>query len=289
MINNFFDGIDAIYWINLDRSVDRYKHMKSLLTDPVFNKIPNIRFSAIDGKNPKYKEMFNYDDMLYPWISDGEYACLISHLEVLKLISKSKYDICLVLEDDVTLDFQKYWKNEDKIMNIIKDAPSDWDIIQLCYVYNFVTPLPGNKFENRKTCATAYIVKKQSAAKLINSIYHDNKYSLNPVIYPVSDIYIFKQLNTYIYQKPLLTYRSDNDSTIHESHLDYHEMSKQMVMKYIHKDKSMVVDYRYELIRYCIIFIICLSVYVFRDKVDKYIRSIMCIIIFVFMIATITR
>ena len=278
--NNFFDGIDAIYWINLDRSTDRRKHMESLLTNPVFANIPNIRFSAIDGKKEDFKKMFNYDEMLYYWITNGEYACTMSHLETIRKVAESPYQIALIMEDDVTLDFQKYWTDEDKIANILKDAPVDWDIIQLCYGNQIYNNLPEDKFDNRKTSATAYIIKKESAQKLIDSIYKDGKYILNPIIYPVADIYIFKILNTYAYRNSILTYKSDNDSTLHDSHLYFHELSKNMIAKHIHGDKNVVIDYKFNIVKFLCIILICALIYSFRNVVDKYIGHIFCVIIF---------
>lgn len=46
-INKYFDAIDIIYWINLDRSVDRKNNMIDLLTS---FPIKNERISAVDGK-----------------------------------------------------------------------------------------------------------------------------------------------------------------------------------------------------------------------------------------------
>jgi hypothetical protein len=48
--NDYLDNVDIIYWINLDRSTDRKKHMNQLLKDSVFDNIPNHRITAYDGK-----------------------------------------------------------------------------------------------------------------------------------------------------------------------------------------------------------------------------------------------
>ena len=41
---NYLDGVDIIYWINLERAKDREKHMKKVLDDPVFNNIKIVLF-----------------------------------------------------------------------------------------------------------------------------------------------------------------------------------------------------------------------------------------------------
>jgi len=47
---HYLDGIDIIYWINLDRSPDRKTSMESMFQDKAFDGIPIQRISAIDGK-----------------------------------------------------------------------------------------------------------------------------------------------------------------------------------------------------------------------------------------------
>ena len=39
--NTMLEGIDIVYWINLDRAKERQSHMKNILTDEAFIKIPN--------------------------------------------------------------------------------------------------------------------------------------------------------------------------------------------------------------------------------------------------------
>ena len=47
----YMDGIDVIYWINLDRSNDRRIHMNNIFRDPVFKDMNIERISAIDGRH----------------------------------------------------------------------------------------------------------------------------------------------------------------------------------------------------------------------------------------------
>ena len=119
-IDKYINGFDIIYWINLDRSNDRRNNMLKMLS---YLPIRNIRITAIDGKN-------STDDMIYNNIittnyngSKTEFACLLSHLNTIRLFSESDYNIALILEDDMTLEFAKYW---------IKDIKS---IIEYKYVY----------------------------------------------------------------------------------------------------------------------------------------------------------
>ena len=108
---NALDGIDAIYWINLDRATDRHDSMIKLLSDESFDNIAKFRITAVDGKNPdivndKFYDMSNKSDSP----TDYEYACLFSHLDSIRKFSESEYNLGLILEDDVTLEFKPYWK-----------------------------------------------------------------------------------------------------------------------------------------------------------------------------------
>lgn len=216
-------GIDIIYWINLDRSIERREKMELLFQDDVFNSLDVKRFNAIDGKKVNVHNMINCDDLQ---ITKSECACLLSHMETIHSFSKSEYEIALILEDDISLEYKKYWKNN--IKNIMKDAPSDWEIIQLGY-----TPsIPNTKFNNWDNDddyditynnyygAFAYIIKRKAAVKIIKNNYHDKKYLLgNTRHLQVADSFIYYELNSYTYKYPLFTYLTDgNISTIHNNH-----------------------------------------------------------------------
>ena len=54
-IKKYFDAIDIIYWINLDRSTQRYDNMQTILTNFTTK---NERISAVDGK------MLSLDEIL---------------------------------------------------------------------------------------------------------------------------------------------------------------------------------------------------------------------------------
>ena len=56
---DYLDGIDAIYWINLDRSVDRRQRMEKMFEDPVFAEKKIIRISAVDGKAHDIDQVLN--------------------------------------------------------------------------------------------------------------------------------------------------------------------------------------------------------------------------------------
>jgi GR25 family glycosyltransferase involved in LPS biosynthesis len=233
---NYLDGIDCIYWINLDRSTDRKQKMENMFTDPIFSGKPIKRIEAVDGKNVVLQDKIKMKNKRN---SDLEYACLISHLNAIKMFSETEYDIALIFEDDVTLEFKKFWKTSLK--QIIENAPADWEIIQLCYNTTQVLTkdytLNNYKRDNYGgiACMAAYIINNNSAKKFINETYDplSKRYKLLDYHTHEADHYLYKCLRTYTYKYPYFIYPTDNTSTLHPEDLSSHVRSKlQLVQMY---------------------------------------------------------
>ena len=231
---DWLDGIDLIYWINLDRSVDRKEWMELLFQDPIFKNVTNKRIDAVDGKEPGViGSMLKTDRMSNA--SDSEYGCLLSHLKTINEFSKSALKNIIVFEDDITLDLKPYWKTDMK--QIIDRAPPDWDIIQLYYhsvdnTHKFLEKdYTKNLADGTLSGTGAYIINKDAAKKLMDKIYENGKYSLSENYHHSSDIYLYKELTSYVYKYPVFIYKTDNDSTIHGDHLNGHELNKQAILE----------------------------------------------------------
>jgi GR25 family glycosyltransferase involved in LPS biosynthesis len=223
---NYMDGVDVIYWINLDRSPERRENTEKVLSDPVFQDIPKIRIVANDGKTPEkvYKKLDDYEKQ--DSTTDSEYACLLSHMDAIRTFYDSSYNLALILEDDITLEFKKYWKKS--IKQITDEAPDDWDIIML---WHGVSPNGFNNEELKKYSgedgAVSYLVSRNGANKLIKNDYKNGKYNLTNDYHHKSDIYIYGKLNTYVYKYPMFVFPTDNDSEIHQNHVELlHNVSK---------------------------------------------------------------
>ncbi len=204
--NKYLDKVDIIYWINLDRSENRRNNMEKLLK--TIN-IKNERISAVDGK-------FDSDNDIYGKYSSEEgfnktrteYACLLSHLLTIKKFAESPYEYAIILEDDLSLEYTKYW--DKKISQIMEEAPSDWEIIMLNYVSkeklekDFTLNLNG-----KISCCGSYLIKKKGADRLMKKIYKNEKFLLLPNSIHTSDNYIYCQLRTYAYKYPYFTYPTE--------------------------------------------------------------------------------
>ena len=214
---NYLDGVDIIYWINLERAKDREKHMKKVLDDPIFNNIMTRQFKAIDVNGDK--NIYDMLDIKEKKMSDNEYACLLSHLETIRKFSKSNYENALIFEDDVSLDYKKYW--DKTIQEVIDNAPKDWEILKLYCgkitpykkVYN-LWKLDKINYKHSDWGTVSYLINNKAAKKIIKSIYINGKYKLENNIKHQADLYIYLKLKTYGYKYPFFTFRKNNNTYI---------------------------------------------------------------------------
>jgi len=235
------DGVNRIYWLNLDRCVDRRVNMEKMLSDPCFDNITKTRISSVDGINDN---IYNYLIIDEKKSIDVQYACLISHFNAMHHFSivGEPGEIALIFEDDMTLDLKKYWTKT--IREIAKDAPSDWDIIQLSYI---VHNIPSRTYEailynnsNALYGIGAYIMKYESAKRFIEMMYNSiiEKYtflkSREPsFVYHISDHYIYSFNKGYCYRYPYFIYAYDQASTVNTSHMDFHNRSRAQKEKFL--------------------------------------------------------
>jgi len=229
---NYLDGIDIIYWINLDRSTERRKNMEKMFKDEVFYEIPNVRITATDGKKDDIYKMI--DTAEYSG-TDSEYGCLLSHLNAIKKFNESKYEIALILEDDCTLELKKYWKKS--IKQIIKNAPNDWEIIMLCYINLDIDWKTSEEYILNTlpiSSTLSYLINKKGSKKLVAdcynlSCYKDKTYLLNLNGEHKADDYLYLNTITYCYKYPVFIY-GDDESIIHNDHLDLHKENKKRII-----------------------------------------------------------
>ena len=235
--SSYLHGIDIIYWINLERSLERAKYMDKFLVNPVFNDIPKQRVVAVDVKNDLISTRLSVKTLK---ASDAEYAVLLSHLDTIRIFAQSDYEIALILEDDVTLEFQKYWKKP--ILQLMNGAPDSWEVLQLCYFIDKPIDFPRLEYEKHRYeywSAAAYLINKKGANR-ISSIYNNKKYIISDNYEQQSDTFIFEYLVTFTYKFPYFIYRSDKNqsSTIQSSHQAHLNSRKDMLINYFELIKN---------------------------------------------------
>ncbi len=138
---NYYDI--SSYIINLSYSIDRLYSIYNEIY-PYFEKVEI--FDAVNGENI-YKigeGYYIYEDykILLPEnkiIKKNEIGCLVSHILSIKMAWDNNDNICIIFEDDIKC--ERLINNKK---NIIKNAPNDWEILQLTssgfyyseYIYN---------------------------------------------------------------------------------------------------------------------------------------------------------
>lgn len=117
-----------IFFINLDKSVERRKEMERQLER---TGLPFERFCAIDG-NAHSEEFFNryYSanenaKKYYVSLSKSEIGCYISHLKVCEKIISENLDYAIVLEDDIIL------KDSFAFLPNALNSIADWNYVKL--------------------------------------------------------------------------------------------------------------------------------------------------------------
>jgi GR25 family glycosyltransferase involved in LPS biosynthesis len=235
-LSNPMEGVSNIYYVNMERSVDRRKHMEALFQDPIFRSIPIEAVPALDGTKESIDDALDfYQCMKNPRMMATEYGCTLSHFRAIHQFAMTDDPVALIVEDDLSTEFMPYWKKSMK--QWIDGAPPDWEVIQLSYI--LFEYLPSDEYErwemHKNLCGTAaYLITNDAAKRLITYLCRFSspampKYCIgneHPV-YHHADRFLYKFFRTYSTNRPPFTYRDSNDSMIHPDHVDFHAESKE--------------------------------------------------------------
>ena len=153
----------AVYWINMDRSTERRENMLKVLKDPAFDGMSKHRVKAIDGKQVTKEEIESTFENIDEKQSVNYYCCFLSHIKALRQFLKSSHSMALIFEDDISLEYKPYW--QETIQDCIRNAPPDWELLQLSYMLAPTKTMPIKMYtpakEHHHYGAAAYIVNKK--------------------------------------------------------------------------------------------------------------------------------
>jgi hypothetical protein len=132
-IRQWYDNVDIIYYINLDKREDR---KKEILEELHRMGVPDSKIIRIDGI---YKE------------GKGDWGCSLSHLKAMREFNQSNYKNCIIFEDDFM--FQSNLDNLNSVFNNFFDTNMDYDVCMLSanggYIdpteYSFVSKINGTQ------------------------------------------------------------------------------------------------------------------------------------------------
>jgi GR25 family glycosyltransferase involved in LPS biosynthesis len=205
--SKLFENCPYIYYINLNRSLDRKEEIEKN-----FNQL-NLKYErieAVDGNN-----LQKWDNRL----SKYEHACTLSHLKAIEKFYNSENEIAIICEDDITLEFLPHWKTS--LFNVYKNAPSDWEILMVSYIvwpvnHKYLEQLYNPFVACVHSGTGSYIINKKSAKKILEKHNLNNPRLENfTKIRPVADVIIYELVKTYVYKYSLFTFSDENVSTIH--------------------------------------------------------------------------
>lgn len=186
MINKL-EGFPKAYYINLEGSVERNQHMLEM-----FEKYEITNFQRYEAKRCKESK--------HKQLTPGQYGCLISHLEVCRLIANSTDEYAIVFEDDVDISTIDKW---NFTWNDFMSKTPDFDVLLLHRYQPFeFTDVKLKKWEKYDHSTTAYIITKRYAKALI-SLLDRNKGSVSVFpsfgkgTGPVADSAIYSSKETY--------------------------------------------------------------------------------------------
>jgi GR25 family glycosyltransferase involved in LPS biosynthesis len=154
-----------------------------------------------------------------------EYSCLLSHLKAFIQFSKSPYSTAIIFEDDVSFDFKPYWQTS--LQECIKNAPKDWEILQISYTNGSTFPTKLYSPTKLSSGAYSYAINKKGVLRFLKQFHlHVDKPH-------VTDCLFYEQMKSYTYQYPFFTYTT-KDSEIHTDHIKkIHLPNKQKMENYL--------------------------------------------------------
>ena len=249
--------LPKFYFINLDRSPDRLKHMNKFFrkvekkTDfkPRYQKISGFdggKENVDDFSNLKLKNM---------WLNRGqgrkaigpEFGCTYSHVKAMKAYLEDKEntdDVAFMCEDDLEL----FKIEKEYFHTIVKECIEKTRKIELVSVSCVGSPIiiepmvsnvKGPTFldyhNNRgKLYGTGcYMISRKLAKKIVDKYWKNGKLIIDPNhVSMVADHFIYPQgLNTAFLIPSLFTLRKENDSYIHSEHLQMHNNVQVMMFQ----------------------------------------------------------
>jgi GR25 family glycosyltransferase involved in LPS biosynthesis len=212
-----------IYYINLDKSLDRNKDMIEQFKKyniQNYTRIKAITPSDIPEINKKIYSNVCKDN------TELELACLYSHLKTIHTAYINNNEYALILEDDAIIHRLINFKN------LFKTAPFDWEILQL-HVINYQM-FNINKdlwlpYKEGHWSTAAYVINRKGMNNILSKIFLNynkerkledfilNRYTLSLYLPCVADFTIYNIAKTYSCNDLLFTSPATT-STIHPDH-----------------------------------------------------------------------
>jgi len=240
-----FDGMPHVFWVNMDRSLERRSHMEGMLNRL---NISHTRVRALDSKDPAAAEKLIFratqgsdckDDKCREEARINQF-CVGSHMMALvTYLNTSTEPYALVAEDDLDVEaYSMYW--EKSFGEYFADIPADWAIAQVSTIVipgeevwwkDFLRGLVVNGWAKHRwgpywLGAGAYIVKRETAELMVNRyVRSDGVIDLNQGRWDAYTDWIMYG-DHQMYTLPLVSTILTEASTVHDHHMAWHINSK---------------------------------------------------------------
>lgn len=179
------------YIIHYTKLENRKENISSFLSNTYFDYkfVEDYDKEVLDGNlyylpneetfNQKIKNLWDSKIHGFRILNDAEISCTIKHILAIEKIANQKEEIGLILEDDAIPIDDNF---SEKISELIDTAPNNWDSIFMgagCGVDFMNQKLQGCSLINERfaqvphpstNCAEAYLLKKESAKRIYESI-----------------------------------------------------------------------------------------------------------------------
>jgi len=197
--------IDKIYFINLDKSLDRLIFMKKQLNNLDMN---YERFGAVDGSKLNINNLLRQKILTTDKMMCGAVGCSLSHINLWKRISKLNNESVLILEDDCIID-----PNFTKKLHIYKkQIPNNFDILYLggSNIYgkmiseNILKPISSDSSSTRNTGMYGMVIKKKIIPLLL-----EHNIPITDNIDQVIKNELFDKINAYYIVPPLIKHNNN--------------------------------------------------------------------------------
>ena len=220
-------NIGPIYYLNLDGQPERREYMETQFD---YWGIKNYtRVSSYDGRDDDLSHILKGR---YPEnMSGGEIGCTTSHLNAIKQFYETGEPYAIMMEDDCSLDLVKFWNFTWK--DFYSRIPYDWDVCQIAIICTGDIHIKVHKRFVNEFSTACYLITRHHAKKLIDLHCRGDKYKLDNGVRPrpVADDLIYNSGNTYAL--PLLLYRTEFGSSIHQDHIEvYHKSNFEAQMNF---------------------------------------------------------
>lgn len=202
--------IDKFYVINLDISQDRLIYIKKQCSKANINisRWPGVNGSKLDLKKLRNKRVLDdRERKLLP----GAIGCSLSHIKLWQHILTKGYKNVVILEDDCIIpkDFH------EKFNEYMKQVPTNWDIIYLGASNinakkinkNVLEPNPITGTSTHNSGTYAMLINTKILPSLLK-----NHLPIKDNIDQTMKNVMFKKMNVYIFNPPLILHNNDFDS-----------------------------------------------------------------------------